>query len=236
MQRERTPFTHIVEFASGSPTGAFSYSVHDEDGAVVAGLDNIVLPLGVGAVSARIDVPASANIVSKPLFEIRSISWTYPVNGGTVNGNATYTIQRAIPFPASPEGVRQLLGITVDEVPDNRIDLMGAYLALRAPMLDPDAALLPYLTSGDANSYLITRAIEAQAALEVLPTLQIAIAKRFDSGTNSYERWNKIDWEMLKAKLSGMVYDALIMVEPSLELAINPIFVLSVRTDPLTGA
>lgn len=235
MQRELTPFTYIVEFASGSPTGAFSYTVTDDDGAVVGGLENVVVSIGVGAISARVDITAPNNAISKPLFETRTITWTYPTASGTVNGSHSYVIQKAIPFPATPEGVRQLLGITKDEVPDDRIDLMGAYLALQKPMLDPVTALAPYLTSGDANSYLITRAIEALAALEILPTLQIAIAKRFDSGTNSYERWNKIDWDALRNKLEGLVYEAVILVEPSLELAINPIFVLSVRNDPLTG-
>jgi hypothetical protein len=236
MQRELTPYTHIVEFASGSPSGAFSYSVYDDDGNIVNGLENEIVTLGVGAVSARIDVPAAANAVSKPIFETRTITWTYPTNSGTVNGSHSYVIQKAIPFPATPEGVRQLLGVTESEIPDENIDLMGAYLAFRRPMTDPDASLAPYVISGDEDSYRITRAIEAMAALEVLPTLQIALAKRFDSGTNSYERWNKIEWDNLQAKLAGLVYEATILVDPLLELAINPIFVLSIRDDPLTGA
>jgi len=236
MHRENTPFTHIVEFASGSPTGAFSYSVHDEDGSVVGGLDNIVIPLGLGAISARIDVPADANQVSKPMFEKRSITWVYQTNSGTVNGSINYILQKEIPFPVTPEGVRQLLGVSDNEIPDERIDLLGAYVRFIRPFDDPSAALLSYFTSGDANSYIITRAIEAAAALELLPTLQISIARRFDSGTNSYERWNKIDWDALGAKLQGMIYEASILVQPTLELVISPIFVLSTRTDPLTGA
>lgn len=236
MQRELTPFTHIVEFASGSPTGAFSYSVYDDDGNIVDGLEDIVVSLGIGAISARIDVPASSNSVSKPLFETRTITWTYPTASGTVNGSKSYVIQKVIPFPATPEGVRQLLGITDNEVPDDRIDLMGAWLKFRVPFTDADAALTPYMTSGDETSYKITRAIEALAALEILPTLQLALAKRFDSGTNSYERWNKIDWEGLAATLNGYAREAVILVDPTLDLVITPIFVLSTRPDPLTGA
>ena len=236
MQRELTPFTHIVEFVSGSPTGTFSYSVYDEDNLIVNALENVVIPLGAGAISARIDVPAAANAVSKPLFETRTITWTYPTASGTVNGSHSYVIQKRIPFPATPEGVRQLLGVSEKEVADEQIDLMGAYLAFRKPFTDPDAVLLPYMTSGDEDSYRVTRAIEALAALEILPTLQLALARRFDSGTNSYERWNRIDWEALAAKLNGMVYEAAVIVDPLLELAISPIFVLSTRTDPLTGA
>src|SRR5213595_2978633 len=116
MQRELTPFTQIVEFASGSPTGAFSYSVYDDDGNIVNSLENVVISLGMGAVSARIDVSAADNTVSKPLFETRTITWTYPTASGTVNGSTSYVIQKIIPFPATPEGVRQLLGVTEKEI------------------------------------------------------------------------------------------------------------------------
>lgn len=236
MQRELTPFTHIVEFTSGIPTGAFTYSLYDDEGNIVDSIEDVEISLGIGAISARIDIPAASNTVSKPYFETRLITWTYPTASGTVNGSISYVIQKAIPFPATPEGVRQLLGITASEVPDDRIDILGAYLAFRKPMTDPDAALLPYLTSGDETAYLITRAIEALAALETLPSLQIALAKRFDSGTNSYERWTKIDWQMLEDRLIGYVQEAIIIIDPTLEFAVSPIFVLSTRTDPLTGA
>ena len=236
MQRELTPFTHIVEFASGAPTGAFSYSLFDEDGTIVDGIEDEVVTLGVGAISARIDIPAASNTVSKPLFETRTITWTYPTNSGTVNGSISYVVQKAIPFPATPEGVRQLLGVTPEEIPDDRIDLLGAYLEFIKPLNDPDTVLEPYTTSGDADAYKITRAIEALAALETLPTLQIALAARFDSGTNSYQRWNKIDWEGMAERLMNYVQEAIIIVEPTLEFVISPIFMLSVRTDPLTGA
>lgn len=235
MQREATPFTHIVEFASGAPTGAFSYSLYDSDGNIVNGLEDIVVDIGIGAISARIDIAADANIVSKPLFETRTITWTYPTGTGTENGSYRYVLQKDIPFPATPEGVRQLLGVTADETPDDRIDLLGAYLAFREPFTDPDAALAQYETSGDENSYKITRAIEALAALEILPTLQISLAARLDSGTNSYQRWNKIDWEGMIERLNGYVQEALIIIDPLLGFAISPIFLLSTRTDPLTG-
>jgi hypothetical protein len=235
MQRELTPYTHIVEFASGSPTGAFSYTITDDDGNVVAGLENVVVSIGIGAISARIDVPAAYNTVSKPLFETRTITWTYPTNSGTVNGSQSYVIYKQIPFPATPEGVRQLLGVTEKEVPDENIDLMSGYLRFREPFDDPDAALLPYTTSGDASSYKITRAIEAAAALQILPTLQLALAKRFDSGTNAYERWNRIDWEGLAGRLMSLVQEAVVLVDPLLELDFPILFVLSTRTDPLTG-
>ena len=235
MQRELTPFTHIVEFASGAPTGAFSYSLYDDEGNIVDGIEDIVVSLGIGTISARIDIPAISNTVSKPLFETRTITWTYPTASGTVNGSISYVIQKAIPFPATPEGVRQLLGVTDAEIPDDRIDLLGAYLKFREPFSDPDTSLVPFYISGDEDAYKITRAIEALAALEVLPTLQIALASRFDSGTNSYERWNKIDWDGIAEKLMGYVQAAIVIVEPTLEFAISPIFVLSTRTDPLTG-
>jgi hypothetical protein len=235
MQRELTPFSHIVEFASGTPTGAFSYSLYDDDGNIVNSLENINVPLSPGDISARIDIPAEANIVTKPLFEIRLLTWTYPVASGTINGSLRYTIQKDIPFPATPEGVRQLLGVTDKEIPDDRIDLLGAYIAFSERFVDPDTALAPFAIAGDVESYKITRAIEALAALEILPTLQVSLAARLDSGTDSYQRWNKVDWDMLFQRLQMYVQVAVVIVDPLLEFVISPIFVLSTRADPLTG-
>lgn len=234
MLQENTPYTHVVEFTSGLPTGVFSYSVYDEDGNIVDGLEDVVVSLGVGAISARIDIPRTANQVSKPLFETRTISWTYPTGTGTENGSVTYVIQRRVPFPVTHDGVRTMLGVTKEEIPDDRIDLLRAYIIFRDNFIDP-TVIDPFAVAGDDSALKITKGIEALAAMEVLPTLQIAIARRFDTGTNSYERWNRIDWDRLQEKLQGHVTEAVLLIDPTIGVDIIPIFTLSIRTDPLTG-
>lgn len=235
MLEENTPFSHLVEFTSGVPTGVFSYTVYDEDNAIVDGLEDEEIAIGLGAVSVTITIPAGSNTVSKPLFERRTIVWTYPTSAGIVTDSISYSIRKAVPFPVTTEGVRILLGISSQEIPDERIDLLAAYIAFSE--LFTDASILEdYETTGDSTSFKITKAIEAVAAIQLLPTLQLALARRKDSGTNQYERWNRIDWMGLKASLDMIVTEALLLVDPTLEFDFLPVFTLSIRTDPLTGA
>lgn len=235
MLESNTLFSHLVEFTSGAPTGVFSYSLFNEDGDIVGGIEDETISLSPGAVSVVIDIPASANTVAKPVFERRTIVWEYDTTSGTVADNYSYSLRRAVPFPVTTEGVRALLGISEVEIPDYRIDLMAAYLAYTS-MFEDDSVLTPYETTGDYTAFKITRGIEALAALYLLPTLQLALAKRKDSGTNQYERWNKIDWFELRGSLDNIVTESVILVDPTLEFDFIPIFTLAIRTDPFTGA
>ena len=234
MQLENTPFSYLVEFDTGTPLGVFSYSLLDDDGNPVAGIQNVSVTPGTGAVSVLIQIPTQANTLSKPLFEGRTIVWNYVTALGVVNGSYAYTIQKRVPFPATNEGVRTKLGIDLSEMPDNRIDLLGAYVAFKDTFTVVD--IDTYALMGNSMSLKITNAIEAIAALKLLPSLQISLAKKLTSGTNEYERFAKIDWEMIQADLEQLVYDTTVLIDPELVYNSGTVFALAVRTDPYTGA
>jgi hypothetical protein len=233
MQIENTPFSYLVEFDTGSPLGVFSYSLYDDDNNPVAGINNVEITPVPGAVSVLIQIPIQANTLTKPLFEGRTISWFYTTQLGAVNGSYAYTIRRKVPFPATTEGVRTKLGIDNTEMPDDRIDLLTSYVEFDSAFA---GGLGPYTMSGDIMALKITNAIEAIAALKLLPSLQLSLAKRLTSGTNEYERFAKIDWEIIKANLEQIVYDVTVLIDPVQVFSAGSIFELSIRTDPFTGA
>lgn len=234
MLEQNTPFSHLVEFTSGAPTGVFSYSLYDEDNIIVDGIEDEEIAITPGQVSATITIPASANMVSKPWFERRKIVWTYSTTSGVVADSMSYSIRKAVPFPVTTEGVRVLLGVSDVEILDEHIDLLSAYFAF-TELFDDDSVLDEFEISGDLTAFKITRAIEAVAALQLLPTLQLALARRKDSGTNQYERWNRIDWLALRASLDAIVFETVLLIDPTGALDFFPIFQLSIRTDPFTG-
>ena len=119
-------------------------------------------------------------------------------------------------------------------MPDNRIDLLGAYVAFKDTFTVVD--IDTYALMGNSMSLKITNAIEAIAALKLLPSLQISLAKKLTSGTNEYERFAKIDWEMIQADLEQLVYDTTVLIDPELVYNSGTVFALAVRTDPYTGA
>lgn len=234
MLLENTPFSYLVEFSTGTPTGVFSYSLTDDEGNPVAGITNVEVPISVGTISTIIQIPQVANTLTKPLFEGRTISWFYSTASGVVNGSYSYQIQKRVPFPCSYEGVRTKLGIDTTEIPDERIDLLMSYIEFNSLFTD---GLDAYTLTGDATALKITNAIEAVAALKLLPTLQLSLAKRLSSGTNEYERFAKIDWDVLRATLEQTIYDITVLLDPQQVYQATAIFTLAVRSpDPYTGA
>lgn len=229
---ENTPLTYLVEFTSGTPSGVFSYSLTDEDGNDII-LNEEITPTN-GAVSVSITIPSSANQIDKPLFETRFLNWSYPTTNGVITGNYTYQIQKKVPFPCSYDGVRRKLGITDEDIPDSQIDLLTSYVEFDELF---DGGLDIYASLGNSTTLKIANAIEALAALKILPTLQLSIAKRYTSGTNEYERWTKIDWDILAGALSQIVYDVTVLIDPNQAYTLDTLFTLGVRSpDPLTGA
>jgi hypothetical protein len=206
------PFAHEIAFDTGSPVGAITYSLYGNDGNVMSGYNGLTVTPDIGAMSVLVVIPGAANTVATPLFEQRTLLWSYMTAGGMFANQITYKVQKQLPFPATPDGVRAKLGLGPQELSDNSIDLMMAYANLVYAY--EDNAFDPYATTGDRNTLLVTNAIEAMAALAAIPTLQLGIAKKESSGTNSYERFPNMDWDALIAALHRYLDDLNGLVTP----------------------
>ncbi len=229
-----SPFAHELDFSTGLPTGAVVYSVLGNDNLPVSGYEAISVYPPAGALSLLIIVPGTINTVSTPLFETRTLSWTYPTEHGVENGRKRYRVVRDIVFPVTPEGVRAKLGIEDHELPDERIDLLSAYATLSNGY--EAGALDAYATAGDSTTLLIADAIEAMAGLEVVSSLQLAVARKESSGTNSYERFANMDWDSLRAQLYSYIGRLNDILVPLVDPTTLPVIFLAVeRDDPVTG-
>lgn len=226
-----SPFAHLIKFESGAPTGAISYTLYGNDGTTV--LDSGTVTPPAGAVSHLLIVSGDDNTVATDLFESRTLTYNYATATTVVSGRVPYRVVKALPFPVSEEGVRQKLGVADHELDDSAIDLVLAYAELNA-----EIPLAGYSASGDRGALLALHAIEALAALHVLPTLQLAAAKMESSGTNEYQRFGLIDWDQLRADLLGHISRLREFDDPSVDgLGDVTIFVTAPRgTDEITGA
>ena len=227
-------FRYLVQFLSGQPTSDFTYTLYNQDGDVVV-TDSV--PISTGQVSYLIEIPAASNSLSKPLFEQMTLEWEYTTATEAVEGNIKYTIHTPIVFPVTPEGVRDLLGVSSEELADSEIDLFSGFMKFRE-LVGEDLDLTTYQSAGDSDSFKITKSIEALTALDIFPTIQLRLPKKYDSGTSSYERWNNIDWENMHARLSNVANTGLLILNPDIILWPEiQIFVLSDRgPDQITGA
>jgi hypothetical protein len=188
-----SPFAQLIEFRTGLPTGAISYTLIGNAGEVL--VDDQVTP-DAGAVSHLLVIDGAHNTCAQPLFETRTLVFSYLTATGIVSDRVSYRVDKPIPFAASGEGVRLKLGIEPHELTDEEVDLVAAYAQLLT-FGDPT----PYVSSGDRNALLMVNAIEAIAALLVVGILQLKIAQREDSGTNKFIRYTGPDWLRVESDL-----------------------------------
>jgi hypothetical protein len=234
MVLEGVPFSHEINFSTGLPTGAVVYSVLDNTGIPLTGYDDVSVTPPVGALSIVVVVSGDDNTVATPLFETRTLIWEYTTTEGVQTGRVRYRVEKAIPFAVSPDGVRDKLGVEPHDVPDDRIDLLKAYATLASYYTA--GALTPYETSGDYTALLISDAIEAVAGLEAIPWMQLSVAKKESSGTNTYERYGEVDWAALTASLTSYITAVNGVIDPLIDPTVLPvIFLVAERDDPLTG-
>lgn len=233
MQEAGKKFRYLVQFTSGQPTSDLTYTLYNQDGTVIL---TEVVPIIVGQLSEIIEIPGGSNALSKPLFEKMTLEWEYDTATEAIIDSVSYIIHLPIGFPVSEEGVRNLLGVDVEELPDEDVELFNGFMSF-LKLVGSDVDLTAFIDSGDYDSYQITKAIEAATALALLSSLQIRLPRKYDSGTSSYERWNTIDWEGLAAELYGYLQIGVVIVLPDYELWPDlDIFVLSDRgPDQITG-
>lgn len=226
-------FRHLVMFDTGEPTSDLTYTLKRSDGTVIL---TETVPVSQGQLSYVIEIPAGSNSLVAPLFEELTLEWDYTTATEAIDESLSYIIHASIGFPATNKGVRDLLGVNDEELPDNEINLFEGYMAFRN-YIGEDIDLTPYEDDGSFDAFKIKKAIEAATALAVFNTIQIRLPKKYDSGTSSYERWNSVDWEAMKATLEAHIAAAYELLDPTADVyPLVDIFVLSDRgPDAITG-
>ena len=226
------PFAHRIEFRSGQPTGAISWQLLGNTGNTLVSQSFTPEP---GSVSALIVVAGTYNTCSRPLFEARTLVYSYQTPDAVVSDRIAYRVERPIPFPVSPRGVRSKLGIEDHELPNDQIDLVSAYAEF-SELFDSDT-LVVQETAGDRTTILCIHAIEAMAGLAALPALQLRVAQRENSGTNEFQRYTSVDWERIERDLAAHIERAKVALDPAYDAtgAGSFSFGTVTRTDAVTG-
>lgn len=226
--RAGQPLSHVISFASGEPDADVSWQLLDTAGTVK---QSGVLSSAPGAVSGTIDILALSNTLPNgQLLGSRDLTWSYTVGGISVNGSVRYQLEGTVPFFASEAGVRNMLGLgEVEDLSDEDIALVRGYLEFE--QLVGAAKLAPLLSGSGYEMMIISEGIEAQAALRLLPTLQVRVAKRETSGTNQYDRQD-IDWVGIQTALATKVRAASIVVDPALDVVSSSSSALLVLVTP----
>lgn len=226
--------THLVTFATGHPDGDVTWQVLGTDGTI---LDSGIVTPAADAVSIHIPVSADVTEITPPLLQqVIDVVWSYTVDGAVVNGETRYTVEARLGLGLSADGVRRKLGVSSTELPDSEISLVSAYLVFIDTI--GEAAYLARIGSSPLIDMRVRDAIEAMAALSLVPTMPVRIASAESSGTNEFSRQH-IEWGEVAAELSSLIDTGLIAIDPTYDpsAVTGALFLLATpATDPFTGA
>lgn len=212
-------------------TNSVHYTLRDNAGAIVSGHDNVLVTLGPTAVSADITVTGSLNIISGSL-ERRTVTVTATRSGKYWVQTQGYFITQWMNTWITPKDVRDYLGVNEDELPDDDLDLVTAYLSVKDEL---ESTLETALASGTIDAIKANNAIKYRMAQDALPGLALRIAQSETNGTLAFTRLAKLDLEKLAAETAKR-YGEIVS-----ELGGDPTsdrtwLTFSTDVDPFTGA
>lgn len=229
--RAATAASFPVLFSSGHPDGDVDWEVRDQDG-VLLDSGSIVVPGDAVSVNIITDVAANTLDVGE-LTSTRDVSWTYTVAGVIINGEQRYTVEARLPFGICAEGVRAKLGVDKTDLPDTDISLIESYYTFQTRVTPGILALV----TDPVEKLAVKNAIEALAALAVLPTMTVRVASKESSGTNQYQR-QKVDWAAIQLSLQSYLdagYGLLIVgYDPTADFG-SLLILATPAVDPFTG-
>lgn len=218
------------EFVQPDP-GSIYLTIRNHQGTPISGYDGAVQP-NVTGTTLLLTIPQAVN-QTVGARENRFVRIDFTAGGTPLFIEARYKLTTFIPINATPEDVRNILGLREKELKDSEIDLYEAYFQL----VDNAPLLLDALKASDSRTLYANRAIALKAAIELIPSMPIRTLKE-ESLNNASAVRASIDWELLAAQLSGQLSDSLelIVEEAVVSVGATPLLVLSIPIDPVTNA
>jgi hypothetical protein len=166
--------------------GSVFWSLYATDGTLLSGPTAITTDATYTGVT--ISVPGASNTVTPPRqFEKRTVTVTLAVGG---NGRTYRASYRVIPFlnmTAGPADVRGVIGVDEYELPDEAIDLVGAYFLVLAD-INPAGLMTAALANGGRTELLANQAIVGQAVSELFSGVPSATPLSGKEGTIQFQR------------------------------------------------
>lgn len=225
----------LVEFTEGGEpfiASAATWSLRGQDGALLSGPNTITL--GLADVQTSIVISASLNTVLDGLeFEKRTLI-VEATNAATTQVWTRRVAYRVLPWlnhSVTPDSVRALAGLDVQNLPDEDIDVFSAYLWLKSML--PDGGLNSALINGGRTEVLANKALEARAVLDAIPSIANRMLKKRADGSIQAERFT-FDPTLLQGLMQRHIDEAIEAINPvAAEAVVNYSF--GIPTDPVTG-
>ena len=214
--------------------GSVAYSVLDQAGTQLAGLVDLPITTSASTYQVPVIVPGSANTIGAGRrFERRKVVVKFQTNGQEVHASRTYRVVPALPHAVTPQSVRAFIGIEAHELPDDDIDIFGAYLAVEEDVTE--AALTAALISGTAQEFAANTLVEMRTVMNVLPSAKQRMAQSEKNGVKEFSRVDLKELDKLSVEAERRYNEALDKVVVTTETNVT-LFLTTTNTDAITGA
>ncbi|WCD44152.1 hypothetical protein Lumi_013 [Xylophilus phage Lumi] len=214
--------------------GSVLLTIRGTDGVVIDGY-NLAPQTDPSVNTFNIILPSDLQVLSSGSdFEVRycRVDFMYQNKAQFIEEN--YLVIPFVPMRTNEESVRGKIGCAYHELPDDDINIYGAYLVLKSGYVDFPS----WLRATDLKAHYANEALAYQAALVAAPSMQQRLFKS-ESKDNAQSVRNTLDMTVLLGSLRQGRDDALaaVGIEAGGSVAVAPdIFVVSLPTDPVTNA
>lgn len=218
------------EFVQPDPS-SIKLTIRNNSGTPVSGYNEELQPDTL-MTSLLFTIPEGVNAITGTV-ENRFIRLDYTSNGVPCVFIDSYRLCNFVPFTATPNDVRNILGARGLEIKDEEADLYEAYFQL----LRTNSTISAALIAGTDVSMYANRAIALKAALTLVPSMPSRALKE-DTMHNASAIRATVDWVKMEQAIKDELGNALL----NMESATNPgiqfsnIFIVSNPTDPVTNA
>lgn len=211
-----------------------SYSIYDNSGAVISGYSNVAITTIEGQNRLSIEIPSGVHTVaSGKTFEKRVVSLTTKYLDKTYILRQSYYVTPYLNYTVTPKDVIVLMGVRDGEVLEPEVDLVSAYV--RVASLMGSSTLTTNLASGTITQVQANEAIKAQAALDLLSTIELKAFKKMGGDSLNYTRFDGIDFMTIRNNLKAILQESISATQSEVYTPPN-MFLLTTPTDAVTGA
>ncbi len=188
-------------------------------------------PLDLSTTSAILEIPETALPLGGGDFTTFFITVQFTALGGVYQQRHTLYVTPFIPLTVGATEVRALLGIPSTELQDQDIEVFPAYFRL----LQQEENLLEYLQEGGSTSLEANRAVALEAAISLVPSLQLRIGQKLKSEDQEFARFTNVDWAALVGALKLELDGILSTLSATDDTAAVTNFAWAIPTDAITG-
>ena len=211
-------------------TGSVSFSLKDNALQELWTANPITVPAGQSSVTVVINGSLNSRTLT---YEVRYIEVSFLYNGAPYTISDHYIIIDSTNFPLNPGDVRAVLGLTLEEVPNEQIDIISALASVQDEVGD-DFDLDALVVAGNASTRHIIEAVKLRAAVDLVASIQTSLFQMEQSDNTLYKRFSKIDFVAIEAALRGRYAVALAAITAE-AVSERTLAIVATGIDPITN-